>query len=153
MDTLQISTGEKKIPVVRDGVSVGEITFNPQDVVFAEKFYRLINEFQMQFAQYQARARELEQDQTTDENGIPVHLDQQIALTKEACQFAYEQIDTLFGAGISAMVFGESFVPDTIIQFFNGIAPFVQKVRAEKVAKYVPVRANGKKHRKRANGN
>jgi hypothetical protein len=136
MDTLNISTGAKRIPIVRDGQSVGEIAFNPSDVVFAEKFYRLIAEFQKAFTQYQVKARALESNTAVDANGLPANLSEQIELTKEACTFAYSHIDVLFGAGTSAMVFGDTYSPDAILQFFSGMTPFVQAARTEKVAKY-----------------
>src|SRR5690349_4909857 len=98
-NTLEITTVSKRIPIVRDGENVGLLEFNPDDVVFAERFYRLYSELQKQFTQYQTQAVLLEKDATQDDNGLPVNLGPRIALAKEACLYAYEQIDILFGAG------------------------------------------------------
>lgn len=146
MDALNISTGTKRIPVVRDGAQAGELVFNPSDVVFAEKFYKLIGEFEKQYTQYQAQARALEKNDALDANDIPANTVQRLQLVRDSCEFAYVQIDALFGTGTSAMVFGDSMIPDAIMQFFEGVAPFVQRVRTEKMQKYT----NGhKKPRKR----
>src|SRR5690348_3582098 len=119
-NTLEITTAGKRIPIVRDGENVGVLAFNPDDVVFAEKFYRLYGELQQRFAEYQDRAVALESDGETDLNDLPVNLGERIALAKEACTFAYAQIDILFGAGTSAMVFGDTFLVTAIEQFLRG---------------------------------
>lgn len=149
-DTLQISTGEKRIPITRDGVSVGEIVFNPNDAVFAEKFYQLIAEFRETLTQYQNRAAELESNTSTDENDMPVNMGERLTLLKEVCDFVKVKIDSLFGPGTSAMVFGDTMNPDSFIQFFEGMTPFIQKARAQKVAQYTTPRKpkrNGKHSR------
>src|SRR5574338_597264 len=135
-DTLPIIDSAKHIAITRNGQNVGELVFNPEDVLFAEKFYKLIGEFEGRYGEYQTRARALDADKRKDANGLPANLGEQIALTKEACTFAYVQIDTLFGIGTSAMVFGDAMVPDAILQFLSGIAPYVRRARAEKVQKY-----------------
>ncbi len=147
MDALNISTGEKHIAVTRDGAQVGEIVFNPSDVIFAEKFYRLIGEFQEQFTQYQEQARALAENKTVDANGISANLGEQIALAKDACTFIYTKIDALFGVGVSAIVFGDAMSLEAIRQFFEGVRPFIQNARAEKIQKYTG--ANGHKRKRK----
>jgi hypothetical protein len=143
MDSLNISTGDKHIAIMRDGASVGELIFNPADVVFAEKFYRLYGDIHIQFTQYQQRARALETNGKKDINELPDNLGERIALAKEACTFAYEQIDILFGVGTSAMVFGDTYLVTAIEQFLKGVQPHIQTARAEKIQKYT----NGKRKR------
>lgn len=149
MDTLEITTNAKHIAITRDGENVGELVFNPEDVVFAEKFYRLYGELQNQFTQYQLRARGLESNTAKDENDLPVNLGERIALAKESCEFAYAQIDILFGVGTSAMVFGDTFLVTTIEQFLRGVQPYIQTARVEKIQKYTNKRPrrNGKHSR------
>ena len=146
MDTLNIFTGEKRIPIVRDGVPAGEVVFNPSDVLFAEKFYRLLGEFQAKFTQYRMQSRELEKDIRTNGlgNDIPANLGERIALVKEACEYVYEQIDTLFGENTSQIVFGGALSLDAIQQFFSGVTPFIQKARVEKIQKYTNKRPKHK---------
>jgi len=48
------------------------------------------------------------------------------------------------GAGTSQIVFGESLNIDAVVQFFEGIRPYMQKARAEKVAKYTNARPKRK---------
>jgi hypothetical protein len=136
MDTLNISTGEKRISITRDDVRVGELVFSPNDVVFVEKFYRLIGTFQTKLDEYQAQNNELDKDQSTDENGIPTNAGERIALLREACTFIREQVDGLFGPGTSQIVFGDALSLDAFQQFFTSITPFIQTVRVEKIQKY-----------------
>ncbi len=142
---LEITTVGKRIPIVRDDVHVGELVFNPDDVVFAEKFYRMYGELQGKFTQYQMQAILLEKDTALDENKLPVNLGERIALAKEACVYAYEQIDFLFGVGTSAMVFGDTFLVSAIEQFLRGVQPHIQKARIEKIQKYT---GNGHKSKR-----
>lgn len=136
MDSLQISTGEKRIPIVRDGVPAGELVFNPTDVIFAEKFYNLIGEFQQRLTQYQADSKALEAETATDADNLPVNAGERIALLRDACTYAREKIDYLFGAETSQMVFGDALSMETIQQFFAGIRPHFQAARAGKIAQY-----------------
>ena len=144
MDNLQISTGEKRIPVSRDGVSVGELVFNPSDTIFAEKFYRLLGEFQTKLQEYQSRSKQLDANQSEDENGLPENMSDRLGLVKEACQFIHAKIDDLFGIGVSAMLFGEALSLDAVQQFFEGITPFIRSARVEKIQKYTHKKPNKK---------
>jgi hypothetical protein len=133
---LDISTGTIHIGISRDGKPAGEIAFDPSDVVFAEKFYRLMGEFDAKFAQYQERARAMDANTATNANGLPSNAGERIALAKEACLYIHAQIDNLFGVGTSHIVFGEALSLDAIRQFFAGVTPYIQKNRAEKLQKY-----------------
>jgi len=134
MDTLNISTGEKRISI--NGDTSREITFNPSDVIFVERFYRLIGEFQTKLTEYHSRSVELDVDQTNDANGIPVNIEARLNLVKEACAYIREKIDMLFGIGTSQTAFGDTLSMDAIQQFFSGIVPFIQAARSEKVQRY-----------------
>lgn len=133
MDSLRINTGTKKI-LINDGPDF--IEFNPNDIVFAEKFYALMQDFQAKQAEYLERASDLEQSAEVDELGIPTNMGETIALLREVCDFLCERIDGLFGVGTCQKVFGGSVTLDMFEQFFTGITPFIQTSRVEKVEKY-----------------
>lgn len=135
METLQITTGEKRIAINGDESRV--IAFNPNDVLFAEKFYRLINDFQSKLTEYQTRNDALDSGSELDPDGIPVNMPERLELLKEACTYIREKIDMLFGAGTSQKAFGDALELDMFSQFFSGMTPFISSVRNEKVAKYV----------------
>lgn len=134
MDSLKINTGEKRIAVNGDENRV--IVFNPSDVMFAERFYKLIGEFQERLTQYQAQAETLDQEAEVDENNIPLNLQARLKLVKEACTFVYEKMDVIFGAGTAQAAFQGAYNLDAVTQFFEGIMPYIQDARAEKIAKY-----------------
>ena len=140
--SLQIDTGVIRLAINSDESRI--IAFNPNDALFAEKFYRMLGTLQERFAEYGEKANAVESKQEVDGNGIPLNTGERIALMKEVCTFAREQIDELFGAGTSQIVFEDALNIETIIQFFDGIKPFVQRARADKVAKYT-----NKTHQKR----
>ena len=142
MESLRIDTGVKRVMINDDPNRV--IVFNPSDVAFAERFYRLIGEFQDKQAEYQRRAEELEQNAVVNENGIPSNLAESLALLREACEFLRAKIDDLFGAGTSDKVFGDALSLDAFEQFFEGITPFVQTARSDKMTRYVSKKVSGR---------
>lgn len=140
MDSIQINTGEKRIAINGDSNNV--IIFNPTDVMFAERFYRLIGSFQKKLTQYQGEARELEKNVSQDEYGIPLNAPELLELTKSGCLFVRSEIDGLFGEGTSQKVFGDTLSMDAFTQFFDGMSPFFQVARSDKLQKYT------RKHKK-----
>jgi len=139
MDSLQISTGEKRIAINGDEKRV--LVFNPSDVAFAERFYRLIGDFQTKLLEYKTRAESIEAQMAEDENGLPVNLNERLALMNDACVYIRGKIDELFGAGTSQTVFGDALQLDMFTQFFEGITPFIQKSRVAKLEKYTNPKA------------
>jgi hypothetical protein len=148
MDSLNISTGEKRLPIIRDGVNVGELVFNPHDAVLAEKFYRLIDKLNLLITDLKTTAKDIEARTTTDADGIPSTGLEFIGFARKAHEALCAEYDHLFGTGTSAMIFG-GFVPLTEDgfkvheQFVNGFAPYFQKTRAAKVERYT----NKRKHK------
>jgi hypothetical protein len=149
MDSLNISTGEKRLPIIRDGANVGELVFNPHDAVLAEKFYRLIDKLNALIGELKITAKDIETRTTTDADGIPNTGLEFIGFARKAHEALCTEYDTLFGSGTSAMIFG-GFVPLTEEgfavheQFVNGFAPYFQKARGDKVAKYTNKRPKRK---------
>lgn len=138
MDTLRIETGEKRIAINGDESRL--LIFDPSDVLFVERFYKLISEFESKLTDYQKRSKELEADTRTNGNDIPANMGARLELVKEACNYSRESIDKVFGAGTSQTVFGDALSLDAVQQFFEGITPFIAVARSEKVQKYTNAR-------------
>jgi len=138
MDELIIISGKKRIAIKDDeGNVTGEVCFNPSDVNFAERFYSVYQEFQAKIKEYELTASEIDaENKKADGNGVPAQFSKSVAFSREVCEFIYSKIDELFGAGTSQIVFRGSLDFEMIGQFFEGIAPFIQKARAEKLARY-----------------
>lgn len=133
---MKIETG-LSIPVERNGEHVGSLHFNPNDVCFVEHVYGLIGELEQAEKAYEAKAKELEADKAVDEYGIPKNIRARLQFLREVCEDLYAKIDTVFGAGTSEMVFGGALSLSAIEQFFTGLAPHFEQVRADKMAPYL----------------
>lgn len=134
MDSIKINTGEKRICINDDPARV--IVFNPSDVLFAEKFYQLMGEFEQKLAEYQARSETIDENKQLDAHQLPINMEERISLLREACEYIRGRIDHLFGAGISQKAFGETLALDVFTQFFEGITPYIQSVREDRIAQY-----------------
>ena len=132
--SLKIDTGEIRLAINDDPNRV--IVLRPNDAVFAEKFYKMLGNFQSKFNEYRGRAATVESQTAVDANNIPLNTGERIALLKEVCEYTRGQIDELLGAGTSQIVFGDALDIDAIIQFFEGVRPFMQSARADKIARY-----------------
>lgn len=142
--SIRIDTGIKRI-LINDGPEF--IEFSPSDVTFAEKFYQLMQRFELKKVEYQARAEKIDANTEIDSNGLAANLPDNIAMIRDVCEFMREQIDVLFGTGTSQKVFGAALAVDMFEQFFTGITPFIQAARADKVAKYAPDTLPGKRRK------
>lgn len=112
------------------------IVMNPNDVDFAERFYRLIQDFEAKQGEYQARADALDAIEDQDAHGLPVNLRERIDFAREVCDYMHQQIDALFGEGAAYAAFQGQHDLDAIAQFFTEITPFIQNARAGKLEKY-----------------
>lgn len=135
MAGIKINTGVIRLKVECDGREE-EIVFNPDDVVFMDKFVNLMSEMEKKQAEYDEKARELDAETETNAVGVPVNMKEKLALMLDICYFMRGQVDSVFGIGTSQKVFGDANTLDMFTQFFDGITPFIQKNRAEKMAKY-----------------
>jgi hypothetical protein len=142
MDSIKINSGVKRVLINDDPNRV--ITFNPMDITFAEKFYDLLKDFEAKQVDYQKRATEIEAAVETDANGLPANLSDRIGLMREICNYIRGQVDHLFGAGTSQIVFEDALDLDMFTQFFDGITPFVQTARSDKLAEYSRKRHTGR---------
>ena len=148
MDSLVLKTNTKQIAITRDGEQTGVLQFDPSDVVFAEKFYNLIAEFQAKAKEYEPRANELESNTEKDKNNLPVNFGERLALLREVCEYIRNRIDHLFGIGTSQAAFGEVYDTELIVQFLEGLKPFFQKARSEKIKKYTSPASEKRNKRK-----
>jgi len=129
MRSLQIDAGLVRIAINGDPERV--IEFNPGDVLFAERFYQLLAEFEAKESDFSSRADEL--DRAEGDN-----MGERLAFLHEVCEFMRAKIDALFGAGTSQKAFGDSLSLEMFEQFFTGITPFIKAARNERTAQYRP---------------
>jgi hypothetical protein len=143
LPSIKIDSGIKRIAINDDPDNV--IEFNPTDVIFAEKFYALMRDFEAKQDEFDRRSKELDAHKDElDANGLPVNFAQGVAFLRETCGFMREKIDYLFGDGASQKAFGDTLSLDMIAQFFQGMTPFIQTARADKVLKYTNSKMAGR---------
>jgi len=147
MDSIRIGASVKRIAINDDPERV--IVFDPSDVAFVERFQGLTQELVARQAEYEQRARELDQVTEADELGLPVNLDDRLGFMREVCEYTHGQIDALFGAGTSRKAFEGALSLEMIGEFFEGLTPFIQNGRSEKLAKYLPQPTPAKKKARR----
>lgn len=139
MESIRIDAGLIRLAINDDPERV--IRFNPSDVAFAERFYTLMREFEGKLVEYEAQAKALDEGaKDLDERGLPANLGNSIAFMRETCAYLHERIDYLFGAGTSEKVFEGVLNLEMIGQFFEGITPFIEKTRSERMARYAPAK-------------
>ena len=136
MDSIRVGSSVKRIAINDDETRV--IEFNPGDVGFAERFYNLMRDLEKREAEYQERAELIVRDQAVDEHGVPMNVGERIAFIREVCEYMYSGIDQLFGKGASQTIFQGATSLDMIGEFFDGIIPFIQAARSQKINKYAP---------------
>lgn len=134
MDSIKIVSGQKRIAINDDPERV--IVFNPSDVVFAEKFYRLLGNFQQKLTDYEKRAESVDAVTEVDDSGVPVNLEERILLLREVCEYMGGQVDYLFGPGTAQKITDGVIDIDVYEQFFTEITPFIQRARQDKIQRY-----------------
>lgn len=141
MDSIKISSGTVSLKINEDENRV--ISFNPNDLRFTERYYNLLASSDETLKEYEKREAELDKDMETDAYGIPKNMPERFKLLKEVCDYVKEQIDIVFGAGTSETAFGDEYDTGMFDDFFEGITPYIQKVRNNKIAKYTAARKSG----------
>lgn len=135
MDGFKIIDGIKRIAINDDPNRV--IEFNPNDPLFAARFFQLYREFDEKRLELEAQAAALDAGRNiVDANGIPTNIEAGIKFMVDTANFMRDRIDHVFGEGASQKAFGESRDIEMIVQFFEGMTPFVQDARNAKMAKY-----------------
>lgn len=138
---IKINTGRIRLEVDCDGVK-NEISFNPNDINFVDGVYNLLSDLEKKQEDYKERIEELEKDNALDESGVPLNIQKRLAIIKEICIDLEKQIDIVFGEGTSKKAFGDALCFEMFEQFFNGITPYIEKARADKLKKYKTVQKN-----------
>jgi hypothetical protein len=144
MDKIRIDAGITRLQI-NDGQDFLE--FNPSDVNFAERFYKMVRGFKLKLVEYQIRAKAQDDNKSVDEDGIQVNISDGLALIREMCEYLCAQVDELFGKGTSQKVFGDALSLSMFEQFFDQVGPYVQKIRGSKIGKYVPNFSKPVKHK------
>jgi hypothetical protein len=137
MESIRIDTGVKKIQI-NDGPEY--IEFNPSDINFVDKYYRIYGELSQQPIDKE-RLNKIDANTAVDENGTPLNIPDKLEIYREVNNIIRTKIDDLFGKGTSQKVFGDMVSVNMEIykQFFEGITSFVAPARTQKVAKYQKV--------------
>lgn len=134
-NNIAIDIGEKRITINDDPDRV--LVFNPSDIIFAERFYDLIRDFEKQMTSYRDRMVEIELVVEKDDHGLFINASDRLSIVKEVCKYVNDKIDGLFGEGTSLMLFQGAVNLDAYTQFFTGLIPFIKETRKKKVQKYV----------------
>lgn len=127
MENLKYNDGVIRLAINGDENRI--ISFAPDDIGFMQRYYELIAFLELREQEYINKAKEI------DENSKNKNLDG-LKLLREMCEDVKTQIDIVFGEGTSKAVFGNSLRQDMFIQFFDGLAPYINKVRENKIKKY-----------------
>jgi len=133
---LKITTGVRTIPIERDGVNVGSISFNPEDLAFMDKVYALYAELRAKDSEWERRAKEIDAQTTLDENNMPINGAERSVYLLEVCGYMRGRIDSVFGAGTSEIVFGDTMRFEVIEQFLYAVEPHIKQARESKTAQY-----------------
>lgn len=125
MESLQIRTGQISLMILDDaGDERGVFKFNPEDIELAKKVMNIQAELNVKTAEYEERSKFCE---TTESK---------VELLSEAVNYFKELVDTCFGEGTSALVFGDANTLSMFEDFFNGITPYFEKASKKRMEKY-----------------
>jgi len=134
MNNININTGEIRLTINDDENRV--VSFNPNDLEFVNNLYELLADLENKEKEYKQKEVEIDKNTEINSYGVPVNLKEKLELLRETCGYMREKIDTVFGEGTSQTVFGNTNNLDMFEQFFEGVTPYIQKVRNVKVNKY-----------------
>lgn len=119
---MKLTSGKMTLPVERDGLCVGEISFDPQDIGFAQSFCDLMEGLTTREQEY----RGLENSDVGE----------RLRQLRMLCAWLREQVERVFGPGSAEVLFGSSCSLELFRQFFEGVEPYIRAGRAKKTAKY-----------------
>lgn len=134
MSNININNGDIRLTINNDKNRV--ISFNPNDLGFVNNLYDLLADLESKEKEYKKRESEIDKNTKLDSYNIPVNLKEKLTLLQETCSYMRMQIDKVFGEGTSQKAFGNANSLDMFEQFFNGITPYIKKVRSPKMDKY-----------------
>lgn len=141
MESIKINDGSIKLCVNDDETRV--ISFNPNDVNFAQRFYELLDDFNNKEQEMLGKAKALDDTLKYDAQGKPINMGEIFKFTKELDEYFREQLDYVFGEGTSKTCFGNINVMSVdnkgnriLNNFLIAIAPYISKARQNKVNTY-----------------
>lgn len=134
MKSLNFNDGKIRLCINEDETRV--ISFSPEDITFVERLYSVFGKLEDKQKELEEKEKELSKNKEVDNFGFPLNIKEKISLTKETCSYMRQEIDSVFGEGTSQKVFGDTNTLDMFKQFFEGITPYIQKVREDKIKKY-----------------
>jgi hypothetical protein len=136
LQSIHIDSGVKRIAINDDPNRV--IEFNPHDTIFAEKLYRTYTKMAGLEKAYSERAAALTESIETDDLDVPTDFEPFVQLRKEMLDVIVQEIDNLFGAGTSDLVFQGDITDYTVTQFLEGMIQYIMPERAEAMRQYMP---------------
>lgn len=127
MDTLKINVGSISLKILDDNNNErGIFTFNPNDIVTANKFFALMQEIDPKQEEFKQKELQIKDEDTKGK----------LDLVCEVIDYFEGKIDEIFGDGTSNLLFGNAKTLDMFSDFFNGIAPYYEKVSKQRMDKY-----------------
>lgn len=126
---LNIKTTRITVPITRDGVETGTLSFDPSDLAFIDGFVTLVDSYKELLAEVQDERAELA---GSDIVGY-------LRLVRKISERLCQSIDGIFGEGTSQAAFGGVPAnPDVFAQFIDGVAAMISDLRAPRLAEYLP---------------
>lgn len=133
-NNLTIHSGEIRVTVNQDPER--EIAFHPSDLHFAEGFYDLLTGFETKRRAFVEEEEKMRSQMEAHGGASSEYMKKMLSRNREMLQYLHEQVDVLFGEGAGDKICGGVNSLEMYEQFFNGIAPYIQQQRSEKMRKY-----------------
>ena len=125
MDSLQVRTGQISLQILDDnGEPRGVFKFNPQDIESAKRVFTLQADLPIKQAEFEDRIKGVVEDE------------ERLSILSDIVDYFNDAIDTCFGIGSSAILFGGAKALSMYEDFFNGILPYYEKASKQRTAKY-----------------
>lgn len=125
MESLQVRTGQISLQILDDnGDTRGVFKFNPQDIESAKRVFALQAELPTKQAEFEDRIKGVTDDE------------ERLSILSDIVDYFNDAIDTCFGIGSSAVLFGGAKTLSMYEDFFKGILPYYEKAGKQRTAKY-----------------
>lgn len=131
MNSIKIRDTKVRLKVNDDENMI--ISFDPDDVGFIERYYGLVDFLNKKQNDYITEAQNIDNSDETKE----IKTRKGIKLLAKMCKDIKEQFGIVFGEDIINKIFGNSLNQKMFEDFLYGIAPYINKNRAEKLSKYM----------------
>ena len=118
---LELNEKRVELEVERGGERVGTVSFSPEDVGFASRYYAMMEGLSEREKAFQE----------------PENPGERLRQAENLCLWLRAELDVLFGEGTSQTLFGDSLNLNLLRQFFEGLAPAVRQARETCMAEYL----------------